>query len=238
MSDDDSLFGSIRRTLTGPAAAEEAAALKERLAEEPASADREDLETLVGLLDADDPEAVSDALYALESFAAERPALASEAAPAVVADLSNRPAEAWEETSLREMSDAFMRDLARGSVLLTLARDDPAHLNPVADTLAEKYDAEDALEPHSLLALAHVVAAGGTDLPREPFVDWVATELEAAVESEDEFGIQIAETVVFVELLADLGGADALAALGTARDESDDEAVVAAADDAIERLDG
>ncbi len=241
MSDDDSLFSRAKRTVTGPTATERAERLKERASNDPGSFDGDDIDTLVGLLDEDDPEVVTDALYALESVAEERPELVSGAAPAVVADLSNRPADEWSETTIREMSDEFWQDLARGAVVLTLARDDPAHLDPAVEELASKYADEGALEPQSLLALAHVVAAAPnrTDLSPEPFVEWVATELEAAVESDsDELQMRVAETTTYVELLADLGGEDARETLELAEDESDDEEVVRTADRALDRLSG
>lgn len=236
MSDDDSLFSRAKRTVTGPTAAERAENLKERASDDPGSFDGEDRDALVGLLDEDDPDVVTDALHSLESLAEKRPELVAEAAPAVVAGLSNRPADEWSGTRIREMSDEFWRDLASGAVLLTLARDDPAHLDPVVEELVSKYTAEDALEPQSLLALAHVVAAAPdrTDLSPEPFADWVATELEAAVESDsDELQIRIAETTTYVELLADLGGEDARETLELVREESDDEEAVRTAERAL-----
>lgn len=239
MSDDDSLFGKVKRAVSGRTAAERAAALRERASEDPASFDRDDVETLTELADANDADVVGDALGTLRTLAADRPELVGEATPAVVADLSNRPGDEWSDTRLREMDEEFLRDLDRGSILLTLATDDPAHLDPVVGELASKYAAEDALEPQSLLALAYVVAADPdrTDLSPGPFVEWVATELEATVEDDsDELAVQIAETTTYVELLADLGGERAREALRTVSEDHDDEAVVRAAEGALDRL--
>ncbi|MFB6243583.1 MAG: hypothetical protein ABEH80_05750 [Halobaculum sp.] len=239
MSDDDSLFDSVRRTLTGPTPAERAATLKQRAADEPETLGEDDVATLVELLSADDEAAVGDALHAIESVADEQPQRAVRAAPAVVAGLSTRPGNVWSETRVREMSDEFFRDLARGSILLRLARDDPAHLDSVTGELAAMYTGEEALEPQSLLALAHVVAAepNRTDLDPGPFADWIETELTATVESDtDELQIRVAEPALYVELLASLAGAGATETLELVVAESEDADAVEAAERALDEL--
>lgn len=239
MSDDDSALGRVRRAISGPPAAERAETLNDRASDEPASIDADDVDTLVELLDDDDSDVVEDTLHAFGRLAEERPELVTGATPAIVADLSTRPDGEWRETSIGEMSDEFMQDLSRASILLTLATDDPTHLDPVAAELASNYTGEDTLDPISSLALAHVVAADPDrlDLSREPFVEWVATELDAIVTADsDDVGMQLAETDVFVELLAEFGGETARETLELARRESDEEEVVRAADRAFDRL--
>ena len=73
MGDGDSLFDRARVAAAGPTPAERAAELNDRAADDPASLSAADANELIGLLDADDPDVVGDALGAMESLAVDRP---------------------------------------------------------------------------------------------------------------------------------------------------------------------
>ncbi|MFC7043675.1 hypothetical protein [Halonotius sp. GCM10025705] len=236
MSDDESVFSTLRKTIIGKSADEQAEALKQTAMEDPASIDEGDINALIELLSEVDPDVVTDALHALSAVASDQPDLVTKATPNIVGDLANRPPTEWSDTPIRDMSDEFMQDLTRGEILLELAKDDPAYLDPVVDDLVKKFEKSDALEPASYLALAHVVAdqSGQTGLSRDPFVDWVSSELTHLVSNEDEvFNIQLAETTLFVNLLGELGGDKARETLQQVRNESDDEEVRRVATEAI-----
>lgn len=239
MSGDESAFSSLRKTIMGPTEVEKAEALKEKAIEEPESIDEGEINVLIAFLSEDDQSVVTNALHALSSVARDQPELVSKATPAIIADLENRPGAEWSETPLREMSDKFMQDLTRGEILLHLAEDDTDHIDSVVEDLVEKYKKSETLEPTSFLALAHVVAdqSDRTELSRDPFVDWIASELTHMVTNEkDEFGIQLADTTLFVNLLSELGGDKALETLKQIKDESDDDEVSRTIDHAIKKL--
>lgn len=244
MSDDDgSLFDSVRRTLTGPTAAERAAELSDRADEACADFDDDEIDELAELLDHDDPDVVGTTLDVMGSLAEECPDRCVPALTVLARDLTNRTAEEWSETTLGESSTSFVQDLHRGAILLSVAEYDPALLGPVADELASKMTEEPGrLEPQSTFALAHVAAADPdrVDVSNSRFVELGTRQLRSVVESDDNdaFGLQIQPvgTVTLVELLAELGDDDALDALEYARTESDREEVVAAATEAIDRL--
>ena len=239
MSDDESVFSTLRKTIIGKSAVEQAEALKKSAVEDPTSIDEAEIDALINLLSEEDPNAVTDALHALSAVASDQPDLVIKATPIIVDDLANRPPTEWSDTPLREMSDEFMQDITRGEILLYLAKDDPANLDPVVDDLVKKFKKSDALEPTSFLALAHVVAdqSDQTGLSRDPFVDWVSSELTHIVSNEEEvFNIQIAETTLFINVLSALGGNKARETLQQVRDESDDEEVRRVATQAIKTL--
>lgn len=239
MSGDESIFSSLRKRITGPTVVERAEALKEKAIEEPESIDEGEIDVLIAFLSEDDQSVVTNTLHALSSVAIDQPELVSKATPTIIADLENRPGSEWSETPLREMSDKFMQDLTRGEILLHLAEDDADYLDPVVEDLVEKYKKPESLEPTSFLALAHVVAdqSDRTELSRDPFVDWVTSELTHIVTNEkDEFGIQLADTTLFVNLLGKLGGDKALETLKQIKDKSDDDEVSRTVDRAIEKL--
>jgi hypothetical protein len=252
MSDDGSVFDRVRRTIAGPSPAERAEKLKDRARADSNALDGNDVDELVELLSAEDPDVVGDALSALGSLADERPDLASPAVPSLVDGLSARPQDEWYSTTLGDASQSFTQDLRRGSILLAVAESDPDALDPVVDDLASRYD-DGTIEPMSTFALAHVVAESPerVDVGPEPFVERVAAELRGAVDSDGpgddwtDVTLQIAATDELVDLLSsfdhsgldDDAVADARDALETAREESDDEEVVEAAAAALERLD-
>lgn len=243
MSDDESLFDSVRRTLTGPTAAERAAELSDRADEACADLD-DDVDEIAELLDHDDPDVVGTALDVMGSLAEECPDRCGPALHVLARDLTNRTAEEWSETTLGESSTSFVQDLRRGAILLSVAEKDPTLLGPVADELASKMTDElGRLEPQSAFALAHVAAADPdrVDVSNSRFVELGTRQLRNVVESDgddDAFGLQIQPigTVTLVELLAELGDDDALDAIEYARTESDDQEVVAAATGALARL--
>jgi hypothetical protein len=239
MSDDESVFSSLRKTIVGKSAAERAEALKRTAIDDPGSIDETEVDALIDLLSEEDPDVVGDALRALSAVASDQPDLVTEATPRVVEDLENRPSKEWANTPLGEMSDEFMQDLTRGEILLRLAKADPAYLDPVVGDLVEKFEKADALEPTSYLALAYLVAdrPDRTGLSRDPFVDWLSSEVTRLVSKEDEvFNIQLAETTLYVDLLGELGGDMARETLRRVRNESDDDEVRRVATEAIEDL--
>jgi len=246
MSDDDgSLLDSVRRTLTGPTAAERAAELSERAEECGGDLDDDEIDELVELLDHDDTDVVGSALEAVAVLSEERPERCVPAVPTLASDLTNRSVEEWTETTFGGASAVFRQDLSRGAILLTLAEHDPALLDPAADELASRMsDASGRLEPQSMFALAHVAAADPdrVDVPNSQFVELGTRQLRSIFESDgdDTWGLQIQPigTVALVELLGELGDRDTLDALEYARAESDREEVVEAAAGAIERLSG
>jgi hypothetical protein len=252
MGDDDSLFDRARRAVAGPTPAERAAELDDRADEEPASIDGNDVEDLIDLLDADDPEAVGTALDALGSLARARPGAVEPAVQAVFAGLSERPASEWTGTTLGDASPSFMRDLSRGEILLLVARSNPAALDPVVDDLADRF-AEGTLEPRSIFALAYAVAAAPDRVDIDPssiagvVADNLREAVESAVASADDgwmdlgLPLQPMPTRGYIDLL-DSFDADALDddtvadvrdALETASRLSDDEEIVAAAEEAL-----
>ena len=249
MGDDDSLFDRARRAVTGPTPAERAAALDDRASTDPASLDTDDVGDLIDLLDADDPEVVGDALSALRSLAIERPESVEHAVSAVFSGLSERPASEWTGTTLGDASPSFMRDLSRGGILLSVAKADPAALNPVLNDLADRYT-EGTLEPMTTFAFAHAVAAAPDRVDANPasvvgiVADALRDAVESAAASDDEWtdlSLQPMATEGYVHLLAafdtaaldDDAVADAEDALETARQLSEDEDIVAAAEAAL-----
>ncbi|MFC6875345.1 hypothetical protein [Halobellus marinus] len=249
MTDDDSVFDRVRRTISGPKPAEQAETLAERAREDPTALDDADVESLIELLDADDPDVVGDALGALKSLADERPSLVEPALSPVAEGLSERPEAEWYSTTLGDASQSFLNDLARGSILLWVAQEKPEALDPVVDDLVERYE-DDTIDPMSLLALASVVADApdSVDIPPEPFVELVADALRGAVEPADEPGgdwenvsLQPMATTGYIDLLSSFTAAtldddaieDRRDALETARTKSDDEEVVDAAKAAL-----
>ena len=249
MRDNDSLFDRARRAVTGPTPAERAAELDDRATDDSSTLDDGDVDELIDLLDADDPDAVGTALDALGSLARARPGLVEPAVSAVFGGLSARPTSEWTSTTLGDASPSFMRDLSRGGILLSVAQATPAALDPVVDDLAERYTAG-TLEPMATFAFAHTVAAapGRTAVDPASVVDLVADALrnavESAVEPDDEWtdlSLQPMATAGYVDLLASFDAdaldadslADARDALETASRLSDDPDVVAAADEAL-----
>lgn len=241
---DDSLVDRVRRAVSGPTAEERAGRLDERARESPASLETTDAETLRELLDNDDPEVVGTALGAAEALAEERPALVARAAPELVACLTNRPAEEWRSTTLREADRSFMNDLLAGSTLFELATADPDHLAAVTDDMETLLcDTEGRLEPHTLFALARVAADGGdVTVPTTALVDPIARTLRTSVENEaeddDTYGLRItvATRGEQVTLLRGLGHPDALETLRYAEANTADEDLATAAADAIDAI--
>ncbi|WP_311170800.1 hypothetical protein [Halobellus ordinarius] len=245
MTDDDSVFDRVRRTVSGPTPAEQAETLAERAREDPTALDDADVESLIELLDTDDPDVVGDALGALKSLADERPSLVEPALSSVAGGLSERPETEWYSTTLGDASQSFLNDLSRGSILLWVAKEKPEALDPVVEDLVERYDA-DTIDPMSLLALASVVADAPerVDVPPAPLVELVADALRGAVEPADGSGddwenvsLQPMATTGYIDLLSSFDAAaldddaieDRRDALETARTKSDDEEVVDAA---------
>ncbi|GGI94885.1 hypothetical protein GCM10008995_01380 [Halobellus salinus] len=250
MSDDDSLFDRARRAVAGPTPAERAAELDDRADGDPSALDDDNVEDLIDLLDADDPEAVTDALHALGSLVRARPGSVEPAVPAVFAGLSERPASEWTGTTLGDASQSFMHDLSRGEVLLHVARSNPAALDPVVDDLADRF-AAGTLEPRTIFALAYAVAAAPDRVDVDPssvaglVADNLQETVESAAESDDEgwteLSLQPMPTRGYIDLLDrfddDALGADAVAdvrdALETVSRLSHDEETVAAAEEAL-----
>lgn len=249
MGDDDSLFDRARRAVSGPTPAERAAELDDRVDDDPSAVSDDELEALTHLLDVDDPEAVRNALHALGSLVDARPGLVAPAVPAVFDGLSARPASEWTSVTLGEASESFMRDLSRGSILLSVAEADPSALDPILPELADRYG-NGTLEPMTTFALAHAVAANPDRVPIDPssVAGITAKNLRVAVESAAESGDEWADLDLrpmsvrkHVDLLDRFDpdvldaetAADARDALETASRLSDDEDVVAAAEEAL-----
>jgi hypothetical protein len=241
MSDDDSLFDRARRAVAGPTPAERAATLDDRAADDPASLS-DDVDELIDLLDADDPDVVGDALGALRSLVAERPESVESAVPAVFAGLSERSASEWTGTTLGDASPSFMNDLARGGILLSVAEANPTALGPVVDDLAERYT-ENTLEPMTVFAFAYTIAADPERTRVDPgsVVAVVADALRDAVEpspDDDEWGLDLQPmaTAGYVDLLASFDGvvltddaaADRRDALEAAHEHGDEDVAAAA----------
>lgn len=241
---DDSLVDRVRRVMSGPTAEERAGRLDERAREEPASLDGTDADTLRELLGHDDPEVVGTALGTAETLAEDRPTLVADVAPELVARLTNRPAEEWASTTLREADRSFMNDLLAGSTLFELASADSDHLAGVIDDLeALLRDTEGRLEPHALFALAQVAADGGdvavpTTALVEPIARTLRTSVENETENDDAYGLRItvATRAEQVALLRGLDHPDALEALRYVETNTADEDLAAAAVDAIDAI--
>lgn len=249
MADDDSLLDRARRAVSGPTPAERAAELDDRVDDDPSTVSDDELGALIDLLDADDPEAVRHALHALGSLVDVRPGFVAPAVPAVFDGLSARPTSEWTSVTLGEASKSFMRDLSRGSILLSAAEADPSALDPILPDLADRYG-NGTLEPMTTFALAYAVAADPDRVPVDPAsVARITAKnlrgaVESAAESDDEWtdlDLQPMSTRGYVDLLDGFDDdaldaeavADARHALETAKRLSDDEDVVAAAEEAL-----
>jgi hypothetical protein len=237
---DDSLVDRVSSALAGPTAGERASRLKARARDAPGDFDAADIETVGELLGKGDPEVVGDALAAAEALSEARPALVAPLAPDITDCLHERPAEEWASTTLGDAERPFMNDLMAGSALLELARADLAHLEPVADDLVNRMQADSGrIEPHTLFALATLAAAGvDLEVPTTALVDPIARTLRSSVESEADDGltITVATAREQVELLQGLDHPDALPALRHAETATDDGALADAAATAIDEI--
>ncbi|WP_338738236.1 hypothetical protein [Haloplanus salilacus] len=244
----DSLTDRIRRTVTGPTDEERANSLGETAERSPEALGPDEVADLRELLGHEDGEVVGESLGAVEELATERPSVAAELAPDLVAVLTNRPADEWSSTTLREVDRAFMNDLLAGSALFELAKADPEHLVPVVGDLEERMlETDGRLEAHALFAFA-TVAASDVDadvaVPTEAFVDPAARTLRSNVDAEsdgddpfeDGLSITVATSETLVGLLEAFGGDRAVSALEYAAANTTDDDLSAAATDAIESI--